>query len=164
MIDPTQMLAYQRLAETGLTAAELLSLPMDEYARVTGRLTPTQAALSAINAQEHQEPPAAPDTAFTETVEAPQGVDVASMTLAEYAQFRQEAGIGGREYGNGILGTHGSWADAAKAKAGRSAMAGNRNTIEPPRIEGRYLRHDDQLDQRPAHVRLSNAANLWQGR
>lgn len=31
------LLAALRVAETGLTAAELLALPMDEYAKVTGR-------------------------------------------------------------------------------------------------------------------------------
>jgi len=57
MIDPTRMQVFQLLAETGLSARELLEMDMDEYARVTGRSLKLQPEPVA-------DPPAAlPDTA-----------------------------------------------------------------------------------------------------
>ncbi len=158
-----------RAAELGLTAQDIRSMPWDEYNRLFGydRPTPAEAAKAALEAQHEQaQPPApaAPQGDPAAPADAPQGAAIASMDMATYAQFRQQAGIGGREYGVGLFNQSGSWADAARAKAGRSAMAGNKNTVEAPRIEGRYLNHDVGIDQRSATERLSNAANLWKGR
>lgn len=83
--------------------------------------------------------------------------------MEQYTALRGQLGVEGSEYGNGIFGAHGSWADAARAKAGRSAMAGNRNTIEAPKLVGRQVRQGDMIDTRPAVQRLSNQSNLWRG-
>jgi hypothetical protein len=165
-----QLRARQVMDETGLSLQQLAEMPLDEFARLTRGQTPAEAAIAAYNReqdiQEQAQPqaPAAPQGAPEPPESATQGVSVADMTMEQYALFRQQAGVGGREYGVGLLNQSGSWANAARAKAGRSAMAGNRNTVESPRLEGRYVRQDDMIDHRPSHQRLSNAANLWQGR
>ena len=169
MTEDIERLAALRVAETGLTPAELLALPMDEYARVTGRLTPTEAALQAINAeraQAPQAPPQAPDSAFTQTVETPQGIDPDSDEY--FLAWRQERmRNSGSGEGIGVFSGTGSrseaYRDAARKHAGRTAL-GNAHVVESPRLTNRYIRQDDQLDHRSAVERLSNAATLWQGR
>jgi hypothetical protein len=150
-----------------MSADEIERLSFEQYAKITGRATPAEAALQALSEPPDipitvSGPPAGP-TAPQAPEDRPQGADISQLSMSEYAAYREQLGVGGHEYGNGILGAHGSWADAARAKAGRSAMAGNRNTIEPPRIE-RYVRQDDRVDHRSAADRLSNAANMWRGR
>jgi hypothetical protein len=168
MIDPTRMLAYQRLADTGLSARELLEMDMDAYARATGRLTPTQAALQALGNQEvppsSQTAPQAPDSVFTETVAGPepQGLDPDS---AEYFRaWRAQRARGGE--GIGIFSGMGSqsqeYRTAAARQAGRTGWSTS-NTVESPKLTNRYVNHDAQRDTRTAAERLSNAANLWQG-
>jgi hypothetical protein len=154
----TQLQARKIAEQTGLSMADIASLPLDEFARLTRGQTPAQAAIAAFEAQHKQEHPES-ESAPQPPESAPQPVDIASMDMATYAQFRQEVGIGGREYGNGLFGIHGSWADAARAKAGRSAMAGNRNTVESPRIGRAFINHDDRIDHRSAAERFSTPGN-----
>ena len=46
------LLAARKISEeTGLTDAEILQLDMEEYARLTGRQTPVQAAIQALDVQ-----------------------------------------------------------------------------------------------------------------
>ncbi|MGH3247887.1 MAG: hypothetical protein ACRDOI_17030 [Trebonia sp.] len=139
-----QLTARKIMEDTGLSARELAEMDMDAYARATGRPAPAQAALQALGAQ--KAPAALPDAAFTQqAVPEPQGQTLEELALTDddaWLQWRQQRG---QEYGNGILGAHGLWADAAKAKAGRSAMAGNRNTVEAPRIGRAFINHDDRL-------------------
>ena len=153
-----------RAAELGLTAQDVKAMPPDAFNRTFGydRPTPTEAALAAVRADStaaDSPAPAAPRIAPQPPESAPQGVSVADMTMEQYAVFRREAGIGRGEYGVGLLNQAGSWADAARAKAGRSAMAGNRNTVEPPRLGGRYLNHDAGIDHRSAAARFSTPGN-----
>ncbi len=94
MTDAIEALSALRQAQTGLTPAELLALPMDEYARVTGRATPIRAALQALDAERAQAPqPPAPGTAEAVADDMPQGIDVSQLTMEQYAEFRQQAGI-----------------------------------------------------------------------
>jgi hypothetical protein len=163
-----QLIARKIMDDTGMTLDEVLKLDMDAYARLSGRPTPTRAALATLNAQAPQttpEPPAAlPDTAFTQqAVPAPQGRTLEELALTDdnaWLAWRQNRARGGENIG--IFGNAGSWADAARAKAGRSAMGGTRNTIEAPRIEGRYLDHDAQRDMRSAGARFSTPGNSFQ--
>ena len=97
MANDIELLAYQRIAETGLSAAELLALPLDEYGRLTGRSLKFQPEPVA-------EPPAAPQSAAQTPESGPQGVDVASMDMAQYAEFRHAAGIGRSASARGIFG------------------------------------------------------------
>jgi hypothetical protein len=163
-----QLRARQIMDETGMSLDDVLKLDMSEYARLTNRQTPTQAALAALADLDAQaprqeaptQPPAAPEI-------APQGVSVQDMSFEQYAALRGQLGMTGREYGvgimNGAAGT-GAWAAAAKAKAGRHGWE-NANSVEAPRLEGRtVLKQDQQLDTRSAAQRFSNQANMWQGR
>jgi hypothetical protein len=165
MTSDIERIAALRVTETGLSPAELLALPMDEYARVTGRATPAEAALQTLDMQipgiPRQEPPAAPQAPEN----APQGVDLNSLSMSEYATLRGWLGIGRtRQEGRGILNQSGqSWAEAARQQLGRSSWQG-RNVIESPKLAGRQMRQGDMLDTRTAAQRLSNPANLWQGR
>jgi hypothetical protein len=142
-----------------LTPQQINDMSLSEFAARTGMPTPVQAALQAVD---HQEPAAAPQSAPQVPEPRPQAIDVNSLSMEQYAALRGQLGVEGSEYGGGIFGAHGSWADAARAKAGRSAMAGNRNTIEAPRIEGRYLDHDAQRDMRSAGARFSTPGNSFQ--
>jgi hypothetical protein len=166
MTNDIELLAALRVAETGLTAAELLALPMDEYARVTGRATPTEAARRALDKQERgiprQEPPAALQTARESE---PQGFDIASMTLEEYAAVRGQLIGQPRQEGRGIFNSIGSrsqeYTDAARRQAGRTGWA-NGNVVEPPRLTNRFLNHDAQRDTRTAGERFTTPGNSFQ--
>ena len=165
MTDTPMLDAYlrgQTLREAfhDLTPQQINDMSLSEFAVRTGRPTPIQAALQALD---HQEPAAAPRSAPQVPEPQQQGIDVNSLSMEQYTALRGQLGVEGSEYGNGIFGAHGSWADAARAKAGRSAMAGNRNTIEAPKLVGRQVRQGDMIDTRPAVQRLSNQSNLWRG-
>jgi hypothetical protein len=154
-----QLRAREIEEETGLSLAEQASMPLDEWARLTHGMTPAQAALSAVNAQ-HEEPPAAPDSAFTQTVEEPQGIDPDSDDF--FLAWRKNRVSGGE--GKGIFDSVGSQSPEYRAAAARHAGRTGYGQEVHAVVPRAFVRHDDQLDQRPAHVRLSNAANLWQGR
>jgi hypothetical protein len=169
MTDTPMLDAYlrgQTLREAfhDLTPQQINDMSLSEFAARTGRPTPVQAALQALSNQEAQTPPQAPEPVFTETVTSPepQGFDPDSPEF--FHAWRANRVSGGE--GKGIFDSVGSqsaeYRSAARAQAGRTGWA-NSNVVEPPRIEGRYLRHDDRIDHRSATERLSNAANLWQG-
>jgi hypothetical protein len=90
------------------------------------------------------------------------GMSIEDMTLEEYARLRAQVGIGRGEYGRGALDSASTadWVAAAKRKAGRSAL-NNSGTMEPPRLEGRYLKNDERLDRRPAAERFSTPGNSF---
>lgn len=91
MID-IYLTAQQIMEQTGLSAAELAALPLDEYARLSGRQTPAQAAIQALNPQyeasapQGQEQPPAP-------VQEAQQPDVNAMDWQQYARWREASGI-----------------------------------------------------------------------
>ena len=139
MDNSIELLAAQRLAETGLSAAELLSMDMAEYAARDGRPTPTQAALQALDAQ--YEPPGNPrqEPAPTQTAPQapapePQGIDVSAMDMATYAQLRGQLGVGGREYGRGIFDGGGTaeWVAGGPGEGRASRLAGRGTSRGPP--------------------------------
>jgi hypothetical protein len=152
-INEVEISALRVMAETGLTAAELARLPMDEYARLTNRPTPTQAALAALDAQyERQEAqqaprsPQAPQSAPEAPQEQPPGIDLASMDMRAYAAFRQQYGIGTSPGNRGILDGGNSrsqaYTDAVRAQSGRTAMS-TQNVRPSARLEGRTVLKPD---------------------
>lgn len=169
--------AANQAVELGLTAQDIRNMPWDEYNRLfgtPGRQTPAQAAIAGFQAQQDAQRP----TQATQPQDAPQslpqppapetqGVDIASMTLDEYALFREQAGIGvSQKEGRGIFDGVGSQSDAytraVRAQAGRTAMS-NANVQEPPRLTGRtILKQNDRLDHRSAGQRFSTPGNLNQ--
>ena len=163
-----ELLAQQRLAETGLSPAELLSLDMADYARLTGRPTIGQVAAQAAETA----PPGTPrqDPAGVMAAQHPEhsaedpGIDFRQMTIAEYAQLRGQLGVGrGRQYGVGITNSGAGTADwiaAAQAKGGRHGWQGQ-NVVESPRIDRPAVRPDVQPDTRSATQRLSNPGTVW---
>jgi hypothetical protein len=151
-----ELTVYRIMAETGLSAAELLALPPDEYARVTGRETPGQVAIRA--AGHELAPPArdqapAADPAPGPPVPEPQGIDVSHLTLEQYARLRGQLGIGvSHKEGRGIFDSAGSrsteYIAGARSHSGRTALS-SANVTEAPRLTGRYVRQDDHRDTRP---------------
>jgi hypothetical protein len=159
MID-TYLTAQQIMEQTGLSAAELAALPMDEYARLSGRQTPAEAALAALDAQFQPSIPQAPQQPPAPAQEQPQGLDPSSQEY--FLAWRQNRTRGGE--GKGIFDSVGSRSDAYAAgvrrHAGRGALS-SANVVEPPRLTDRYVRHDDMRDTRPAAERFSNQANAF---
>ncbi len=123
-----QLQARQIAEQTGLSLREIAELDINEFARLVRGQTPAEAARAAFRAQDSR-PHSSPGRSCGSSGRVPQGVDVVDGHGGGRAV--PPGGGGEREYGNGIFGVHGSWADAARAKAGRSAMAGNRNTVSP---------------------------------
>lgn len=150
--------------DTGLSARELAELPLDEYGRLTGRrlgyqppADPPQRPANPGDPRSDYTPPAGAPRQLAPT--EPEPIDFASMSYDEYAAFRQQYGIGAQsEYGRGIFSDHGSWADAAKAKAGRTAMVQS-NVVEAPRIE-RFVKKT-RPDTRSALERFSTPGNTF---
>ena len=160
------LLAREHTADfEDLSAVEINRMSFEDFARRTGRQTPAEAALEALDAQheapasEGQEQPPAP---VREPQSAPQGLDLASMTMEQYAALRGQLGVGGREYGRGALdgGSTADWVQAAQRKAGRSAWQGG-NLTEPPRLEGRFVCQNDMRDTRSAAQRFSTPGNAF---
>ena len=159
-----QLRAQQIENETGISLADQAQMPLDEWSRLAYGVTPTEAALQALDAefvppgQPRQEAPA--QTAPQPAPE-PQGVDVASLDMATYAQLRGQLGVGrSRQEGVGLLNQQGtqSWAEAARAKSGRSGWQG-RNVTESPRLDRVVV--NERVDTRSAAERLSSPANFW---
>jgi hypothetical protein len=119
-------------------------------------MTPAQAAIRALDAQRDE--PAPEEPVITETVpETPQGIDVSQLTMEQYAQLRQQMGIGqGRQYGRGILdgGNSRSQAhlDGVRANIGRTTYGKETHAV----IERQFVKEPDRRDQRPARDRFSN--------
>jgi hypothetical protein len=150
-------LRAQQMTETfsGFTADEINAMSMDEFARLSGR------SYKAIPLTVHGDDPE-PVPESQEAAE-PKGVDIASMDMATYAQFRQAAGIGvGRKEGRGIFdsASYQAQLSGARAQAGRTALS-NGNVVEPPRLTGRYMRQDDMRDTRSAAERFSTPGNSF---
>jgi hypothetical protein len=82
--------------------------------------------------------------------------------LDEYAEYRRANGVGGGEYGVGILGGNDrdAWAAAAAKKSGRSAMVTG-NVTESPRLTGRFVNHDEKLDRRGVAQRFGTPGNAF---
>lgn len=167
-ISPIELQAHQRLAETGLSVVELLSMDMSEYARVTGRPTVGQLAAQAHDV----EPPGSPRQEMApqvpqESVGIPRGIDVAALDMDEYAAVRGQLGMGvSHQEGRGIFDSISSRSDeyisAVRAQAGRTAMSTS-NVVESPRINRVFLNPDAHRDPRTVAQRLSTPANMWQG-
>lgn len=166
-----QLQARQIQEDTGMTMDQILALPADEWARLTNRQTPAQAAIAALDAQFQGHSPApqqqapAPAQPPTQT-QAPETPDFASMDMATYAAYREQAGIGRGAYGRGALdGTAGTaeWAAAARARTGRTGLS-QHNVTDAPRLDGRYVDHDAQRDTRTAAQRFATPGNAYQGR
>ena len=158
-------------AFSGMTADDLKRMSATEFARLTGQPTPAEAARAAFEAQYEAQHPAqatqpqgGPQSPPQPPAPEPQGIDIKNMTMDEYAALRGQLGVGGREYGRGIMNSEAgtdAWVAAAKAKSGRAAM-NEHNVRQAPQLEGRtILRQDDMRDTRSAAERFSNP---WHGR
>ncbi|MGH3401878.1 MAG: hypothetical protein ACRDRJ_05050 [Streptosporangiaceae bacterium] len=161
-ISPAELEAQKRLSETGLSAAELLALPMSAYGKLTGRQLHLQPEPDDVPANPR---PAAPPI-VAEPVQTP-GIDFAGMSLDEYAAMRRELGVGqSHKEGRGIFDSVSSqsaeYRNAARVQAGRTGWSVS-NVVESPRINRVFLDQDEHRDTRTAAERLSNPSNMWQG-
>lgn len=147
-------------ANPGLTAEQIRSMPMADFARLMGRepIRPTVAPA----------PGPAPQVEATRTDEVePDPISIAEMTYEEYAEFRKQAGIGqSRKEGKGIFDSVSSRSEAYRAaasqQAGRNAMVTS-NVIPSPSISRPNLVNVNQpaLDSRPLADRFGAASNQF---
>lgn len=147
------------MEDTGLTAADILKLDADEYARLTDRPTVGEIAAQAHGyapgrpREEHVPQQPTPDP-------APQGIDPSSDEY--FHAWRANRTRGGE--GVGVFDSVSSQSDqyraATRAQSGRTALAGN-NVVESPRLEGRFVRQDDTRDARSAAQRLATPGNAF---
>lgn len=144
----TAFLATQRAQETsGLSAAELAALDLDEYARLVHGQTPAQAALSAYYGQPEPgaggrsgapsgDPSSSSPLPSAAPYEAPQGMTEEEM----FHRWRAQRVRGGE--GIGLLNQPTqTFTEAAQAKAGRNAMI--TSNVQEPRKVGRVFLADD---------------------
>lgn len=148
------------MEETGLSADQILRMDMQEYARLTGRQSPARAATQTLDAEYEAPAPQGQEQPPAGVQEPPQGIDPNS---AEYfLAWRQNRARGGE--GRGIFDSVGSRSDeytaAVRAQSGRT-MYGQSNVVEPPRLEGRFVNHDEQRDNRTAAQRFSTPGNAF---
>jgi hypothetical protein len=162
------LLAAQRMQDQfcGFSADEIERMPMDSYREIRRRaglpdVDPYSDAYAKYETH-GQDPAPAPQNAPGAPQSPPQGIDLQSMTMAQYAAVRGQLGVQGDEYGKGALdgGSTADWIAAAQRKAGRSGWQRG-NVTESPRLTDRYINHDEQRDTRPAAQRFSNQANAF---
>jgi hypothetical protein len=164
LIDKWTAATHIREAVEDLSAADINRMSMADYAEIRRRaglpeIDPFATAYAAYEPGSPapvQQPQNGPQTA----PDAPQGIDPDSDEY--FLTWRQNRVSGGE--GKGIFDSVGSRSDAYAAgvrrHAGRGALS-SANVVEPPRVEGRYVRHDDMRDTRPAAERFSNQANAF---
>lgn len=160
-----QLTARRICEETGMSMADVAALPLDEWARLSGRATPAQAAIAAFEAQHEQAQPPAPATPQSppQAPESqPQGIDPDSYEY--FLAWRASRTSGGE--GRGIFDSVGSQSDtytsAVRAQAGRTALS-RANVQEAPRLTGRtILRQDDMRDTRSVSDRFGTPGNFSQ--
>jgi len=152
-------LAAQRMHDEfhGYTAAEIEAMPMDVYHKLRARaglapVDPFSDAYAAYDAPPQADTVPAPE-AVQANADAVQGLDPNSD--AYFLAWRSQRTRGGE--GVGIFG--GSTAQS-KTAFGRSQYS-RANVVEPPRLEGRYVRHDDQRDTRSAAQRFGTPGNAF---
>jgi hypothetical protein len=159
-------LAAQRMQDEfyGFSAGEIERMPMDVYQRLRARaglpeVDPYRDAYAAY------EPPGTPMTlpapeAAQVNADAVQGIDPNSDEY--FLAWRQNRVSDGE--GRGIFDSVGSqsaaYRQATARQAGRTAYSQG-NVVEPPRIEGRYVRQDDMRDTRSAAQRFSTPGNAF---
>jgi hypothetical protein len=155
-----QLIARKMMEDTGMSAADVASLSLDEWARLSGRPTPAEAARAACEAQHETQAPAAPQITPQPPESAPQGLDPDSPEF--FHAWRAQRTRGGE--GQGIFDSVGSqsqeYRTAAARQAGRTGWA-NSNVVEPPRIERAFVNHDDRLDHRSAADRFTLPSNAF---
>jgi hypothetical protein len=163
------MLSTRKIQEdTGMTLDQILALPADEYARLTGRPTVGQLA-----AQVYDDVPGTPRRDAPETSQAAaqpsalasQGVDVSGMDMADYAAMRGQLGMGiSRKENRGIFDSVSSrsaeYASAVRVQAGRTGWSTS-NVVESPQVNRVYTKPDTHLDTRSAVERFSTPGNSF---
>jgi hypothetical protein len=147
MIDfySAQLIARKIMDHTGMTPDEVLKLDTSEYARLSGRSTPVQAALRAIDAQVTQPLNPGPEAVAPplRADDMPQGIDVNSDEY--FLHWRAQRTRGG-ERRRHILG-HGRrtsvtkrWESSLSLAAGSLARRGSPTSRSPTRSGRAYLR------------------------
>lgn len=161
---PIDYLAALRIAETGLSAAELASLPMDEFLRVTGRPTMGEIAAQALGyAPEPHGTPRQEHAPVQPTPEPePKGIDPNGEEYFHAWRANRTRGGEGQGIFHSVSSQSDQYSAAARRHAGRTAMGGSSNVVEPPRLTGRYLNHDAQRDTRTAAQRFGTPGNSFQ--
>lgn len=141
--------------DTGMTMDQILALPADEYARLSGRQTPAEAAVAALDAAYGPSVPQAPHQPPA-PVQEPQGIDLASMTMEQYAAVRGQLGVQGRQYGRGIMqgGGTADWIAAAQSRGIGRTSYGQQNVQDAARVDaGKYLRTNEPVAGRTTWYR-----------
>jgi hypothetical protein len=158
---------YSRETFGDLSPAEINALDMADYAARTGRNLGVTAEVAG------SVPPGTPRQSPEQTPgmpapapQQPQGIDVGSMSMEQYAQLRGQLGVGrGQKEGRGIFDSVGSRSDeftnAGRVQAGRTAWSTS-NVTESPRLERRYVREEQPPTYQSAQERFMTPGNAFQ--
>lgn len=161
-----QLRARQVQEDTGISLADQAKMPLDEWSRLAYGMTPVQAALRALDAQQSPQAPQEVSGTPQAPESDPVGIDVSQLTIEQYAALRGQLGIGkSRQEGRGIFDSVGSrsqaYTDAARQQAGRTGWSTS-NVVESPRLTNRHMNHDERRDTRTAGERFGTPGNSFQ--
>lgn len=132
-----QLRGQQIETETGVSIAEQVAMPLEEWSRLAYGKTPAESAIAALQAQ-GETPGTATSGDPTQTTDASAhteptapdagpGIDISQLSMSDYAALRERLGMTGREYGRGALDGGGTqdWIAAAQKRghAGRTSYS-----------------------------------------
>lgn len=164
-----ELSAYRLQAGTGLTPAEILALPTDEYARLTHRSTIGEIAAMAAEPpgipRQEPAPAQAPQAAPQAPESGPQGIDISQLSAEQYAQVRGQLGMGrSQKEGRGIFDSVGSASEeytaAVRAQSGRTGW-NTSNVVESPRVNRIFVQPDPVPEHQSARDRFSTPGNVY---
>jgi hypothetical protein len=158
-----QLQARKIAEQTGLSMAEIASLSLDQFARLSGRPTPAEAARAAFEAQHEQvqaQAPAVPQSTPQPPDSQPQGLDPDSPEFFHAWRAQRVSGGEGRGIFDSVGSQSAEYRSAARKHAGRTGYGHEVHAVVPRA----FVRQDDRLDHRSASARFSNQSTMWQGR
>lgn len=152
------------MAETGLSARELATLDMDEYAKVTRTAPPLVRLPRRRTPTRPQSHPGSRPPCPCSSPHPPSRASTLTVPITS-TRGALTAPVGGEGVGifDSVDSRSDAYAAAVRAQAGRGALS-NANVTEGPRLTGRYPDQDAQRDTRTAAQRFATPGNSWQGR
>jgi hypothetical protein len=129
-----------REAVEDLTPAQINKLSVNDYARLTGRPTPAEAALKAIYGEPAPVPPGEPE-GNPPPPEEPPDIDVNSPEYFHAWRSQRASNGEGKGIFDSVASQSEAYRSAARNQAGRTGWATS-NVAEPPRLTGRQERQE----------------------
>lgn len=161
LIDTWATVQNLRASFEDLSPAQINAMSFGEWAARTGRQAPAESATAALDAQYQASAPTAPQqppAAAQEPAVEPQGLDLASMPMSDYAALRSRLGIGqSRQEGIGVMNSgagSSDWVRAAQQRGIGRTQYGQQNVQDADRIDaGKYLRANEPVTGRTGYYR-----------